>query len=313
MQIKGGLLYELGDMLSFFSAIPVVGKVADESNVWFNFGLIDKAPIFDQVIQDYDAKMSTDPSNEKFAAFEFGLNSNSNDGTMAAKFNLYSTTWSDRIATRVVQNLDGDDDIIYLTGINQNHAGIEVEFSAQINEMFRVDIGASLGNWQYTDDASGTYRDGDGSDASYSYGLKNLKVGDMPQASLAFGLTAAPVEGSKIQFLYRYYALHYSDWDPTSREFSEGDEVDRLQTWKAPSYGILDLNAYYKIPVDFNGVEPELFLNVRNALNAVYVQDATDNSRYNAEPYRVNTHSANAAEVYLGLPTSFNLGLRVNF
>jgi hypothetical protein len=213
MQIKGGLLYELGDMLSFFSAIPVVGKVADESNVWFNFGLIDKAPVFDQVIQDYDATMSTNPSNEKFAAFEFGLNSNSNDGTMAAKFNLYSTTWSDRIATRVVQNVDGDDDIIYLTGINQNHAGIEIEFSAAINEMFRVDIGASLGNWQYTDDASGTYRDGDGSDASYSYGLKNLKVGDMPQASLAFGLTAAPVEGSKIQFLYRYYALHYSDWE----------------------------------------------------------------------------------------------------
>ena len=59
--------------------------------------------------------------------------------------------------------------------------------------------------------------------------------------------------------------------------------------------------------------KPELFLNVRNALDAVYVQDATDNSRYNAEPFRVNDHTANAAEVYLGLPTSFNLGLKVNF
>ena len=65
--------------------------------------------------------------------------------------------------------------------------------------------------------------------------------------------------------------------------------------------------SYYKIPVDFKGVEPELFLNVRNALDAVYVQDATDNSRFNAEPFRVNSHSANAAEVYLGLPSSFNL------
>ncbi len=36
-----------------------------------------------------------------------------------AKFNLYSTTWSDRIATRTVVNLEGDDDIVYLTGINQ--------------------------------------------------------------------------------------------------------------------------------------------------------------------------------------------------
>ena len=313
MQIKGGLLYDLGDALSFFSAIPVVGKAAEESDVWFNFGLIDKAPIFDQVIQDWDAKMSTDPSNEKFTAFELGLNSRSNDGTMAAKFNLYSTTWSDRIATRVVQNVDGDDDIVYLTGINQNHTGVEVEFSAQINEMFRVDLGAGLGNWLYTDDATGTYRDSDGTDASYAYALKDLKVGDMPQGNLAIGLTASPLEGSKIQFLYRYYALHYSNWSPTSREYSEGDAPDRLQSWKAPSYGILDINAYYKIPVDFNGVEPELFLNVRNALDAVYVQDATDNSRYNAEPFRVNSHTANAAEVYLGLPTSFNLGLKINF
>ena len=73
----------------FLNAIPVFGKAADNSDIWFNFGLIDKAPIFDQVIQDWDAKMSTDPSNEKFTAFEFGLNTNSNDGTMAAKLNLY--------------------------------------------------------------------------------------------------------------------------------------------------------------------------------------------------------------------------------
>ena len=35
----------------------------------------------------------------------------------------------------------------------------------------------------------------------------------------------------------------------------------------------------------------------------VYVQDATDNSRYNAVPFRVNIITANAAEVYLGMPT----------
>ena len=51
--------------------------------MWFNFGLIDKAPIFDQVIQDWDATMSTDPKNEKFVAFELGLNARSNDGTLA--------------------------------------------------------------------------------------------------------------------------------------------------------------------------------------------------------------------------------------
>ena len=61
------------------------------------------------------------------------------------------------------------------------------------------------------------HRDSDGSESSYSYALKDLKVGDMPQANLAFGLTASPIEDSKVQLLYRYYALHYSNWSPTSR------------------------------------------------------------------------------------------------
>ena len=29
--------------------------------------------------------------------------------------------------------------------------------------------------------------------------------------------------------------------------------------------------------------------------------------------FRVNSHTANVAEVYLGMPTSYNLGLKINF
>ena len=83
-QFKGGVLYELGDVLSFFNAIPVVGKVSDDTDVWINFGFIDKAPVFDQVIQDWDGTMSTDPQNEKFTAFELGLNLMVIDGGLPA-------------------------------------------------------------------------------------------------------------------------------------------------------------------------------------------------------------------------------------
>ena len=313
-QFKGGVLYELGNALSFLNSIPVVGSVYDDVDVWFNFGLIDKAPIFDQVIQDWDdAKMATDPKNEKFTAFEFGLNARSNDGKFAGSLNIYNTSWNDRIATRSVQNEDGDNDLVYLTGINQIHSGIESEFAAQINDMFRLDIGLSLGNWRYADDATGTYRDSDGSDNSYNYALKDLKVGDMPQASANFGLTANPAEGAAVQLSYRYYDLFYADWSPTSREFSDENSADRKQSFKIPSYGIFDLNASYDLPFDFNGITAKVVLNIRNLFDEVYIQDALDNSRYNAYPFRVNDHSANAAEVYLGMPTSYNLGLKINF
>ena len=179
--------------------------------------------------------------------------------------------------------------------------------------MFRVDLGLSYGNWRYADDATGTYRDSDGSDEAYSYSLKDLKVGDMPQASFNFGLTASPIEGAAVQLTYRRYELFYSDWSPTSREFSNGDTPDRIQSWKVPGYGIVDLNASYDLPFEFGGTSATVVLNVRNLFDEVYVQDALDNSRFNARPFRVNDHSANAAEVYLGMPTSFNLGLKVNF
>ena len=150
-------------------------------------------------------------------------------------------------------------------------------------------------------------------EASYSYSLKDLPTGDMPQTSFNIGLSASPLEGSSVQMTYRYYDRFYSDWSATSREFSEGDTPDRGTPWMAPAYGILDLNASYNLPFDYNGMTASVVLNVRNLLDEVYVQDATDNSRYNAVPFRVNSHTANAAEVYLGMPTSFNLGLKVNF
>ena len=242
-----------------------------------------------------------------------GLNTSSNDGTLAGKLNIYNTSWNDRIATKVVENEDGDEDIIYLTGINQVHSGIETEFAAQINEMFRMDIGISLGNWRYADDATGTYRDSDGSDASYSYSIKDLFVGDSPQRSINFGLTVLPVDGAIAQITYRWYDLFWADWSPTSREYSEGDTPDRTGSWRAPSFGIMDLNASYDLPIEFSGVTASIVLNVRNLLDEVYVQDALDNSRYNAYPFRVNDHNAHAAEVYLGMPTSYNVGLKINF
>ena len=113
--------------------------------------------------------------NEKFTAFELGLNAQSNDGRFAAKLNLYNTSWEDRIATRSVQNEDGDDDIVYLTGINQVHSGIEAELATKVSDMIRLDLGVSLGNWRYVDDAEGTYRDSDGTDQAYSYALKDLE------------------------------------------------------------------------------------------------------------------------------------------
>jgi outer membrane cobalamin receptor len=313
-QLKGGLMYNLGDIMSFASSIPVIGKLYDNTDLWFNFGLIDKAPTFDQVIQDWDAKLATDPQNEKFTAFEFGFNFASNDGSLASKINFYTTQWSDRIQTKSVQDQgdSSDDIIVYLTGIDQAHSGFEVELAAQVHPLLRVDLGLGYGNWIYTDDAQGTYRSSD-SELNYGYALKDLKVGDMPQTNLSIGLTSTPVEGLVVSTNYRYYDRHFADWNVSSREFDPTTtDASSLpnQTWMAPSYGVLDLHLYYDMPFEFGAAKPQLFVHVFNALDEVYIQDATHNSAYNSWN---QTGSSDDAEVFFGMPTSFNVGLSVNF
>ena len=310
-QVKGGLLYSLGDALSFMNAIPVFGKLYDNTDVWFNFGFIDKAPTFDQVIQDWDAKMATDPTNEKFTAFELGFNFSSNDGTMASKLNIFSTTWTDRVQTKTAQDQGDstDDVIIYLSGINQSHTGVEVEMAMQLHEMVRMDIAAGFGNYIFTDDATGTYRDG-GEEETYGYSLKDLKVGDMPQTTFSLGTTITPLEGLTLQVMYRHYLNHTADWSPDSREYVNEANADRLPSWVVPNYGVLDLHGTYDLPIDLGPAKPRFFFHVFNLLDEVYIQDATDNSRYNAWD---NNHNADDAEVFMGLPFRFNAGVSFTF
>ena len=100
---------------------------------------------------------------------------------------------------------------------------------------------------------------------------------------------------------------YYSDFDP----FSRTNPDDRGQVWMVPSYNIFDLHMYYRIPVQVAGLDVSVFAHVFNLFNALYVQDATDNSSYNGYTADGTNHSADDAEVYLGLPTTFNAGFRV--
>ena len=300
-QVKGGGRYNLDDRLSAFA----------------NVGYVQKPPILDNVI-DYDGNVSTNPDNEKFISTEVGGEYRS--GLVAVKGSYYNTQWKDRNLTKSVttgQGDSGDTDIIYLTGVNQSHSGFEIESKVALHEMVDLDVAVSIGDWYFDGDATGDYTEMEYNDdnqiigqtsTEYEYALNNLKVGDMPQTAYVGGLTLKPIEGLSVQGLYRWYDNHYADWSPDSREV-EGD-ADRAQVWKTPSYGKLDLHLSYKLP-EVAGLDMTIHGHLFNALDNVYIQDAVDNSKYNG--YGDKLHLAHNAEVFLGTPRHFNLGLSVNF
>ena len=305
MQFKGGAMYDISDELSAFA----------------NFGLVEKPPIMDNVIY-YDGTVASDPSNEKFQSLEAGVNYRA--GNMAVKANYYMTDWEDRNLTKAVtsgQGSSGDTDVIFLSGVNQNHSGLEVEGSMQVHEMVRLDVALSMGEWKFVDDASGNYQEDEFNEegqvigqttTAYNYALKNLFVGDMPQTSYALGVTVTPMPGLRVQTLFNMYDKNYADWGPDDREVDSDGEADTDQVWMAPSYSKIDLHVNYDLPVSIGNTRMSAFLHIFNALDAVYVQDATDNSQYNSWG-GTSQHDADNAEVFLGTPRYFNAGLNIHF
>ena len=96
-QLKGGVMYD----------------VNPDMNVFFNTGLVEKAPILDNVI-DYSGNVASDPDNEKFLHNEFGVNYRL--GKLGINASAYMTDWQDRNLTKSVstgQGSSGDTDIIF--------------------------------------------------------------------------------------------------------------------------------------------------------------------------------------------------------
>jgi outer membrane receptor for Fe3+-dicitrate len=117
-QFNGGAMYDVSDNVSVFG----------------NFGIVEKPPIMDNVIY-FDGTVASDPANERFVSSEAGVNFSSAVGNI--KVGAYSTDWKDRNLTKSVtsgQGSSGDTDVIFLSGINQKHQGIEVEASTQVLE-----------------------------------------------------------------------------------------------------------------------------------------------------------------------------------
>lgn len=296
-QLKGGASYRL----------------TTENSVYFNAGYVSKVPVFDQAINDYDGVVAEDPKNEIFTSFELGTINKFAKNKVNTNLNLYYTSWMDRALSQGVQDIDGNDNLINLLGLDARHMGVELEVNYMPIQLLRLDAVVSYGNWIYTDDVEGSYRDyGNDTQTFYTYAVKDLKVADQPQTSFVLGATVYPVKGMSFQVLWSMYANMYAQFDPTSRIVGDDGIADRDQSWKTPSYSILDLHFSYLLPVNLSGVTFQVFAHAFNIFDTIYIQDAVDNSPYNGIS-GAPSHSAQRAEVYFGIPQSFNAGVSVRF
>jgi len=291
-QFKAGGLYNLTDQWGLF----------------VNAGYISKVPIVDGVMLDEDGALNPDPQNEKFISFEGGANYGSVDRSVVVNLNAYFTQWNDRTRTRTVIDELGDEALISLLGLDARHMGVEAEATWRLSNIISLNGAASLADWEYTSDVSGTYRPDPGAPAEpYDLFVKGLKVGDAPQVQFMYGVTVFPTQGLFVQLLGRSYTKNYSGFDPLDRD----DPDDRVQSWKAPGYTVFDTHLQFAFPESFRlGNRTMLFVHVLNLFDNQYIIDSTDNSAFNGWDY---DHDADDAEVHFGLKRRFNLGVQFNF
>ena len=305
-QIKGGAVRNMGP----------------EWSVYGNAGIVSKVPIFDGAIDDINGLLIDNPQNETFLSFEAGTRFRSLGRQFSLDANLYFTQWNDRTARRFARDFfgEGDDAVIRMLGMDARHMGVEVEAAFQPSDFMRFDGALSLGDWKHTDNIQGSYssEDRQSETLDYTFFVKDLLVGDAPQFQMAYALSLFPSGGLYLRLQGKTFGKHYANFDP----FSRTTDVDAgVQSWRPPGYSVFDFHVSYRLSDEMAapfGGNVRLFIHGYNMFDAIYVQDATDNSRFNgyrdsAERERGSlSHKADDAEVYLGYPRNFNFGFQIS-
>jgi len=283
-------------------------RVTDDFGFYGNAGYVNKCPIFDEVINDWTGELVKDPKNEKFTSLETGFNYVGLDGTLNVKGGFYFTNWDDQSKSLEQYIPDLDDEIkIFVSGIDSRHMGAEFEVHSQPLQFAKFDFSFSKGDWKYLNNLLDVrYEGAPGDEDTLDIYVKDLKVGDAPQTQIALGTTLFPVEGFSATVSYKYFCDFYATFDPFSRQYPN----DTAESWEIPPYSLVDLHLSYDLPTIVKGFEMQAFAHIFNLLDETYVQDAVDNSEYNAFS---STHNAADAEVYFGLPRTFNAGVSLIF
>jgi outer membrane receptor protein involved in Fe transport len=109
--------------------------------------------------------------------------------------------------------------------------------------------------------------------------------------------------GKRLQAVGPDDVNYYSDFNP----FDRTDASDRAQRWQIPGWTLFDLHGGYDIDLPQVGSRVKLFANGSNLFDEPYVQDTLDNSSFLGFD---GDHDANDAEVFVGLPRTFTIGVQ---
>jgi hypothetical protein len=172
----------------------------------------------------------------------------------------------------------------------------------------------SLGDWRWTSaDSVEIFDDNGNFDRTEFFNAEGVHVGDAPQTQVAASMRYEPIKHLYFKAQLTWFERHFADFnpfnlDPKKNPASFDEDGNPRDSWKLPSYYLLDFHAGYsffikKAKFDIRG-------SVLNLLDEVYISDATDNDTFSSTTLN---HNAQSAGVFFGLGRRFNVSLAVTF
>jgi len=279
-------------------------NIDENHNVFVNMGDYSKQPFIDAVFLNNQNVVNSNPRNEKVAGFELGYGYTSEK--FKANLNVYRTEWKDRFKSIGYRdgNIRGTAD---LQGIKQLHTGVELDFTYEISDNFRFVGMASIGDWEYAGNVSGTAFDQDlQAVGTVDLFLDGVKVGNSAQTTARLGFDWEVTDNFKIDYSHRYAAKLYADINT-----ADFDSVDNDGSLQLPNYFLGDVGMSYKFDFRDNS-DLKLRLNINNVGNTEYISESLTNNFVEAgdDSYRgINTNN----KAFFGFGTTWNFTVRYNF
>lgn len=309
--MKGGKLYTINSKEAkyattrkkWFPGFTIKGgvnyKINSVYNVYANVGYLSIAPKFNNVYNGNQVGNFeyNDANNQLIMSQEVGAGMKLKQ--FAANLNLYYTKWNNK----PVPSIQGSDGEVYnVSGIDAGHFGVEADWIYKIIKQLEWEATVSVADWKYLNGKT-VYAINQESGqvvGSVDFSAKNVHLGNAAQFQLSNALKGN-YKSFYLKPRYTYFGKNYANFNATDLQ---GANKDR-ESWKLPSYGLLDLSAGYEIKM--SSYKINITANVTNLLDLFYISDATNNY------YAPQNFDANSASVFIGMGRQYTFGMRLTF
>ena len=283
------------------------------NDTWLLFGNLSTAnltPTLDKLIDDAQFIKNTSFENEKATWFDIGARFKAANGQWTGSLNYYSSEWSDRAQSGIVEDLSGNESFFNIQGLNENHSGLEYSIAYQPIPVLRIDARGHVSDWRFTDNLNYTYYEvlGDPSTSTnFNLYVKDVMVSGAPQEAHNLIFTGF-WNTMKASLEVEHFGKQYPRWGYDGAIQDLAFLLGENNTFADDAY-ITDFTTLYNLKFQYGmnvgGKDVTLNAYVHNAGDELYVGDFVD-------AYDGSGDVANL-RVRLGQPRSWVLGFTINY